>query len=271
MAGHCGRHKTAARLQERYYWRGMRADVNKFVLSCVVCQRNRAVKRAPWGAARIIGTPDFCWQHIHMDWTVGFPPSRLQDGKPSNAILTFIDRLSGYAHFVAARAEDKAEDTAVHFVIRHHGCPDRIIADNDVRLRAGFWDALTKRLGIEMNHTSAYHPRANGKVENSHSTLYDILRSMVSRWGKNWAEHLPMAEFAFNSSVSASTGFSPFQVAHGHSPPFPGELRGERSSVPRAEAAATRTIALTTACRDAFEDSQMDNQEQVSLGERTSL
>ena len=158
----------------------------------------------------------------------------------------------------------------MHFlnnVIRHHGCPDRIIADNDVRLRAGFWDALTKRLGIEMNHTSAYHPRANGKVENSHSTLYDILRSMVSRWGKNWAEHLPMAEFAFNSSVSASTGFSPFQVAHGHSPPFPGELRGERSSVPRAEAAATRTIALTTACRDAFEDSQMDNQEAVSRRE----
>ena len=46
MAGHCGRHKTAARPQERYYWRGMWADVNKFVLSSVVCQRNRAVKRA---------------------------------------------------------------------------------------------------------------------------------------------------------------------------------------------------------------------------------
>jgi hypothetical protein len=52
-------------------------------------------------------------------------------------------------------------------VIRHHGCPDRIIADNDTRLRAGFWEALTARLGIEMKITSSYHPRANGKVENS--------------------------------------------------------------------------------------------------------
>jgi len=47
MAGHGGRHKTAARIQERYYWTGMWADIKRFVLSCVTCQRNRAVKRAP--------------------------------------------------------------------------------------------------------------------------------------------------------------------------------------------------------------------------------
>jgi len=169
--------------------------------------------------------------------------------------------------FVPARASDTAEDTAVHLinnVIRHHGCPDRIIADNDTRLRAGFWEALTARLGIEMKNTSSYHPRANGKVENSHATLYDILRSMVDRWGDNWAEHLPLAEFAFNSSVCSSTGFSPFEVAYGSRPPFPGDMRGEPSDVPRAEAAATRIIALTTACRDKFEISQMENQDRVS-------
>ena len=188
-------------------------------------------------------------------------------GKPYDSILTFIDHLSGMCRFVPARAKDTAEDTAVHLinnVIRQHGYPDRIIADNDTRLRAGFWQALTKRLGVEMRHTSAYHQRANGKVENSHSTVYDILRSMVSCWGDNWAEHLPLAEFAFNSSVCASTGFSPFEVAYGRRPAFPGDLRGERSDVPRAEAAATRIIASTTACRDHFESSQLHNQEVVN-------
>ena len=33
-----------------------------------------------------------------------------------------------------------------------------------------------------MLDTSAYNPKANGKVENSHATLHDILRAMVSRW-----------------------------------------------------------------------------------------
>jgi len=87
---------------------------------------------------------------------------------------------------------------------------------------------------------------------------------MVSRWGDNWAEHFPMAEFAFNSSVCSSTGFSPFEVAYGRRPAFPGDLRGERSDVPRAETAATRVIALATACRDQFESTQMSNQESVN-------
>ena len=270
LAGHCGRHKTACRVQERFYWKGMWKDISHFVLSCVTCQRHRAVKRAPWGSAQMIGTPDVAWQHLHMDWTVGFPPSKTDSDKTFDSILTIICRLSGCACFIAANASDTAEETAIHLinnVIRHHGCPDKIIADNDVRLRAGFWQALTHRLGIQMRHTSAYHPRANGKVENSHSTLYDILRSMVSRWGDNWAQHLPMAEFAFNSSVCSSTGFSPFEVALGRRPAFPGDLRGERSDVPRAEAAATRVIALTTACRDHFESSQMTNQETTTRRE----
>ena len=90
---------------------------------------------------------------------------------------------------------------------------------------------------------------------------------MVNRWGKNWAEHLPMAEFAFNSSVCSSTGFTPFEVAHGRRPAFPGDLRGPRSDIPRAEAASTRLIALTTACRDQFKSSQMENQARVKRRE----
>jgi len=103
-----------------------------------------------------------------------------------------------------------------------------------------------------------------GKVENTHATLYDILRTMVTRWGDNWAEHLPMAEFAFNSIVCSSTGVTPFEVAYGRRPAFPRDLRGPRSDMPRAEAAATRVIALTTACRDHFEAAQWDNQTRVT-------
>ena len=204
-----------------------------------------------------------------MDWTVGFPPSRIEKGKRFNSILTFIDRLSGIAHFIPCRSTDTAADTAIHVinhVIQHHGSPERIIADNDVRLRAGFWQAQTERLGITMRYTSAYHPQSNGKVENSHATLYDILHSMVSRWGENWAEHLPLAEFVLNSSIYSSTGFSPFEIAHSRRAAFPGDLRGEQSNVPRAEAAARRIIALTTACRDHFEASQIIKNRTKRLG-----
>jgi len=54
------------------------------------------------------------------------------------------------AHFVPARASDTAEMTDVRLinnVIRLHCCPDRIIADNDSRLRAGFLAGPDEKTG----------------------------------------------------------------------------------------------------------------------------
>ena len=35
---------------------------------------------------------------------------------------------------------------------------------------------------------------------------------------KNWANKCPMVEFALNSSVSATTGFTPFELNQGYMP-----------------------------------------------------
>ncbi|GMH44600.1 hypothetical protein BSKO_12552 [Bryopsis sp. KO-2023] len=41
-------------------------------------------------------------------------------------------------------------------------------------------------------------------------TVQEILRSYVEPAGADWEEHLAAAEFAYNSSINATTGFSPF-------------------------------------------------------------
>ena len=125
----------------------MRGGINHFAMSCLTCQRNRAVKRATWGDAQVIGTPDFCLQHLRTDWTFDFPPSKLDAVLSYDSILTVVNRLSDMCRFVPARPNDFAEETAVHLinnVIRHHGCPEQIIADNDTQLRAGIWQASTR-------------------------------------------------------------------------------------------------------------------------------
>ena len=101
--------------------------------------------------------------------------------------------------------------------------------------------------------------------------MYDIPKSISSRCGNDWANHLALAESAFNSSVCASTGFSTFEVVSGRRTPFPGELCGQRSNVPRAEAVATRILAPATACRDHFEESQLNQQERVTRRKGTPL
>jgi hypothetical protein len=48
--------------------------------------------------------------------------------------------------------------------------------------------------------------------------MSQVLRALVRPNQLDWARHLPMTEFAINSSMSASTGFAPFELTYGYLP-----------------------------------------------------
>jgi hypothetical protein len=48
--------------------------------------------------------------------------------------------------------------------------------------------------------------------------MSQVLRTVVRPDQLDWPKHLPMTEFAINSSVSASTGFVPFELTYGYLP-----------------------------------------------------
>jgi hypothetical protein len=48
--------------------------------------------------------------------------------------------------------------------------------------------------------------------------MSQVLRAVVRPDQLDWPKHLPMTKFAINSSVSASTGFAPFELTYGYLP-----------------------------------------------------
>ena len=66
--------------------------------------------------------------------------------------------------------------------------------------------------------STAFHPQTDGASECSIRTIAQILCSMISPDQKDWAEKVPMVEFAINSSVSGLTGFAPFKLTYGYIP-----------------------------------------------------
>lgn len=54
-----------------------------------------------------------------------------------------------------------------------------------------------------------------------------------------WEDYLPLVEYAYNSSKHAVTGFSPFQLIQGYTPPPPG-LWALRKEEPQSVAAMTQ-------------------------------
>jgi hypothetical protein len=77
---------------------------------------------------------------------------------------------------------------------------------------------LYKRLDIKPSFSTAYRPQTDGQSERSNQILEAYLRHYVSHRQNDWAALLPLAEFAYNNGVQASTGQSPFFTCYGFHP-----------------------------------------------------
>src|SRR5215510_13211421 len=79
---------------------------------------------------------------------------------------------------------------------------------------------LLKQLGVASNLTSGYHPHANSQTERVNQEVEKYLRLYVGQRQKDWASHLPMAEFVINSKTHSMHGLSPFKAVYGYQPLF---------------------------------------------------
>ena len=73
-------------------------------------------------------------------------------------------------------------------------------------------------LGVKLLMSTAFHPQTDGASEHAIRTTAQILCAMVRPDQRDWAEKVPMVEYALNSSISSSTGFMPFELNYGHMP-----------------------------------------------------
>jgi len=58
--------------------------------------------------------------------------------------------------------------------------------------------------------STAFHPQTNGQRERLNQTIEAYLQSFISYEQDDWVSLLPMAEFAYNNSITNTTGISPF-------------------------------------------------------------
>ena len=78
-------------------------------------------------------------------------------------------------------------------------------------------------MGMRKINTTAYHPQADGLVENFNRTLQAMIAKSVDKFGVNWDEHLPHLLFAYRTKPHESTGESPFYLLYGRDARVPTE------------------------------------------------
>jgi hypothetical protein len=72
--------------------------------------------------------------------------------------------------------------------------------------------------GIRSRMSTAFHPQTDGQTEHLNQTIEAYQQSFVNHEQDDWVSLLPMAEFAYNNSVTTATGLSPFYTNYGFHP-----------------------------------------------------
>ena len=222
IAGHLGVFKTVKYIQRQYYWQQMKLMVKKYITSCEFCQRYKSNRQAPAGLLQPLPIAERRWDSVSMDFVVELPPS------PGgfNAVLTVVDRLSKMTYFIPTTTNLTAEGAAQLFfenIVCRHGLPENIVSDRDPKFVSVFWETLWGLMGTKLNRSSAYHPQSDGQTEIMNRFLNDFLRNFCSADHTSWEQHLQVAAFAYNNSVHASTGYSPFFLNFGQHPNVPAQ------------------------------------------------
>jgi len=101
-------------------------------------------------------------------------------------------------------------------IYRWFGLPIKVISNQDPCFTSHFRKGLAKKLGIQQNLSTAFHPQTNGLLEQKNQWVEQYLWLVTSAAPKDWTQWLALASAVHNNQRNSTTSLSPNQVLLGY-------------------------------------------------------
>ena len=176
-AGHFGRDKTIAMIEDSFYWPSLKIDEVKNVSKCRTCQLSKERKKNI-GLYMPLPMPYEPWQDLRMDFVLGLPKTF----RGHDYIFVVVDYFSKMVHFIpCSKTLDVVHVAQLFFkvIVRLHGLPKTIVSNWDAMFMSYFWRSLWKMLKTKLKFSSAFHPQTDDQTEVVNRSLDDLLCCLV--------------------------------------------------------------------------------------------
>jgi hypothetical protein len=101
-------------------------------------------------------------------------------------------------------------------IVCRFGVPSELTVDNGKQFDSQDFRDFCFSIGTKLAFTLVYHPQSNGVVERANDKIFMAIKKMLldDKKGK-WADLLPEAVWALNTTECRATGFTPFRLLYG--------------------------------------------------------
>jgi transposase InsO family protein len=139
--------------------------------------------------------------------------------------------------------------------------PKAITVDNGTQFNAKTFKDFYDQIGMKIHFASARHPESNELVERANGIIMTgIMKLIFNQPRGKWPDELIKVVWSHNTTISRSTGFTPFKLLFGDKVITPEE----------AKAGSIRTVALAedkadySVAKDAIEGTRLQAVENIN-------
>jgi transposase InsO family protein len=205
-SGHLGIYKTLERIRERFYFPKCELQVSLYIGQCRTCilKSQKRKPKAPLSPFHGTHPNDI----IQFDLLGPLPDNK----KRYTMIFVVIDKFTGWAEAVPLKTTTSAviARTLLDTWISRNGLPNQCHSDRGPQFTSEILRIVFKLLGmIYHSHTCAYTPKSNGGSEAMVKIVKNMLKSFCAEQPETWPQMLQQLMFAYRTSKSRVTGFSP--------------------------------------------------------------
>lgn len=230
--GHLGVTKTVGKARERFYWIGLREDIELWCRQCPECAKRKSPAR-PNRASLVPVRTGFPMERVALD-IVGPLPITQHGNKYILVVSDYFTRWPEAYPLANQEAESIARVLVNEWICRF-GVPMHIHSDQGRNFESKIFKKMYNLLGMAKTRTTPYHPQSDGLVERFNRTLIGMLSIRVAEDETSWDDHLPATMLAYRSSVQESTGYTPFHLMFGREIRLPIDLMFGRDPDPMKE------------------------------------
>jgi hypothetical protein len=119
-------------------------------------------------------------------------------------------------------------------IVCRFGVPKAITVDNGTQFDSEAFREFCEQIGTKIHFASVRHPESNGLVERANGIIMiGIMKLIFNQPRGKWSDELIKVVWSHNTTISRSTGFTPFKLLFGDEAITPEE----------AKAGSIRTVA----------------------------